>query len=107
MKKLINVTFIVLLITGASSLKAQEVKKENKPTNATSKTLNKDLTKKVNTAKVMDATEVNPDGTIKEVKVNDKNPAKPKTINKTAIKKEKSDVVIKKVGKADGAIKQD
>ncbi len=110
MKKITSSIFVALLIAGASSVKAQDVKKENKPTNATSKTLNKDLTKKTDAVKVMDATDVNPDGTLKEVKTvkaNDKPAPKTKNVNKAAVKNEKTDVVIEKNGTRDKAIKKD
>lgn len=63
MKKITSSIFVALLIAGASSVQAQDVKKGN----TTTKTVKTDV-KKVDVVKEMDATMVNPDGTVKETK---------------------------------------
>lgn len=103
MKKIASTIFVALLIAGASSVKAQNVKKGNATTKATTKTVKTDV-KKVDVVKAADATLINPDGTVKEVKtiqVNDKSTPKTKKLKKT------EGVVVGKNVAIDEAIKQD
>jgi hypothetical protein len=106
MKKIANTIFVALLISGASSVNAQDVKKENTSTKIAKTDINK-----IEVVKEADATLINPDGTVKEVKtvqVNDKSIPKTKKSEKTTVKKEKADgVVIEKIEAVDGVIKKD